>query len=198
MITLRQIQRLWNARRYERLIQELIYARVESSPRVLGRLTDPAAAAALALIRLDELGQAHDPIAQTLLRSIIASQGADGGWNDPMLCSLCVRALLTARGQGLAVERGLMFLAAMQKSEGVWPAEPIRRMPADSFASAFVLLQLCNAEEFRRTVRFDDAIEWFGSNQNSIDGDTAKLWQHVALRTAATPRRVAAAVELWS
>src|SRR3954451_11958945 len=113
MITLRQIQRLWDARNYRHVTQDLLAARLESSPRLASYLSVSAgrtAAAALALIRLDELDQADTPLAATLLRCIIASQGTDGGWDDPLLCSLCVRALLTARGQGLAIDRGLKSL----------------------------------------------------------------------------------------
>src|SRR3954462_14352955 len=104
MITVRQIQRLWDEKRYDRLITELLVARVESAVPVKSRLTGSTAAAALGLIRMEELNQAHHLLSQTLLRCILASQGNDGGWNDPMLCALCLRALQTSRGQGLAIE----------------------------------------------------------------------------------------------
>src|SRR5688572_3075249 len=168
MITVRFIQRLWDARSYDRLIRELLATRVEGSPRVAASLAGSTAAAALGLIRLDELNQSHTPIAQKMLRCIIASQGAtggnDGGWNDPALCALCLRALFTSRGQGLAIERGLISLANLQRDEGIWPAEPIRRMSGDPLVSAFILLQLGGNEQFRASVRFNEALAWFDTH----------------------------------
>ncbi|CAN5515441.1 hypothetical protein BH09PLA1_BH09PLA1_32350 [soil metagenome] len=195
MITVRFVQRLWDGRNYDRLIAELLAARVESSPRIASRLTGSTAAAALGLIRLDELNQSHTPIAQTMLRCVIASQTTDGGWNDPLLCALCLRALLTARGQGLAIQRGLAWLAAMQRPEGIWPAEPFRRMPGDALVSAFILMQLAGNEQFRQTVRFDEACMWFEAHTDELEGEIVKIWHHASLRAAG--RRHANA-SLWS
>ena len=219
MITVRFIQRLWDARAYDRLIGELLAARVESSPRITSRLSGSTAAAALGLIRLDELNQAHTPIAQKMLRCIIASQSShgghdggtgsgrdaghdacqDAGWNDPMLCALCLRALLTARGQGLAIERGLAWLASLQRPEGIWPAEPLRRMPGDALVSAFILMQLGGSEQFRQAVRFDDAVTWFEAHTDELDGEIVKIWHHASLRAGTyrvSRRRIEA--HLWS
>ncbi|MBC8108124.1 MAG: hypothetical protein H7Z14_16175 [Anaerolineae bacterium] len=212
MITVRFIQRLWDGRNYDRLIGELLAARVESSPRINSRLTGSTAAAALGLIRLDELNQSHTPVAQKMLRCIIASQTTDGGqesgWNDPMLCALCLRALMTARGQGLAIERGLAWLATMQRPEGTWPAEPFRRMPGDALVSAFILMQLGGNEQFRSAVRFDEAILWFAARAEELDGEIVKIWHYASMRAGVhAMRREAglrgastseAEVSLWS
>lgn len=212
MITVRFIQRLWDGRNYDRLIGELLAARVESSPRINSRLTGSTAAAALGLIRLDELNQSHTPIAQKMLRCIIASQTTDGGqeagWNDPMLCALCLRALMTARGQGLAIERGLAWLGTMQRPEGIWPAEPFRRMPGDALVSAFILMQLGGNDQFRSAVRFDDAAMWFAAHADELDGEIVKIWHHASLRAgvssvrreagAGEARVTEAGVSLWS
>jgi hypothetical protein len=191
---------LWDARKYDQLIAELLATRVESSPRVTAALSGSTAAAALGLIRLDELNQSHTPIAQNMLRCIIASQGSDGGWNDPLLCALCVRSLLTSRGHGLAIERGLASLANLQRDDGIWPAEPIRRMPGDALVTAFILLQLGSNEQFRSAVRFDAAITWFDRHVDQIDGEIAKLWHHARLRAGVSrfgvPREREA--QLWS
>jgi hypothetical protein len=201
VITVRFIQRLWDGGNYDRLIGELLAARVESSARINSRLTGSTAAAALGLIRLDELNQSHTPIAQKMLRCIIASQTNDGGWNDPMLCALCLRALMTARGQGLAIERGLAWLAAMQRTEGIWPAEPFRRMPGDALVSAFILLQLGGNGQFRSAVRFDEAVMWFAAHTDELDGEIVKIWHHASLRARVQPVRrddCEATVGLWS
>jgi hypothetical protein len=136
----------------------------------------------MALIRLSELGQSHVPLAQTLLRPLLATQESDGGWADPMLTSLCLRALMAGNGAGLAIERGLTYLANLQKSEGAWPAEPIRRMPADPRTSAFVLYQLAVDDRFRAAIRFDDAVAWFDTHRGTLELETRRLWDRIALR----------------
>ena len=73
----------------------------------------------MAIIRLEELSQSHVTLHKSLLRALLASQESDGGWGDPMLTSLCVRALLVNNGGGDAVDRGLSYLAALQQPSGI-------------------------------------------------------------------------------
>jgi hypothetical protein len=182
MHTVKQIQRLWEARKYQALLTDLAANRVESALRTESPATVSIAAAAMGLIRLAELGQSHVALAQTLLRTLFATQETDGGWADPMLTSLCLRALMTGNGAGLAIERGLTYLANLQKSEGAWPAEPIRRMPADPRTSAFVLYQLASDDRFRAAIQFDDAITWFDSHHAALDIESRRLWDRATLR----------------
>lgn len=182
MQTARQIERFWNAKQYDRLARELLAARLESSPRLVGELSRNVPAAALALIRMDELNQSHHPLAQKFIHCILAAQEADGGWGEPLVTALCLRALLCSRGQGVSIERGITYLAAMQKAEGAWPLVPIRRTTEDAFVSAFILFQLASDPTFRATVRFDAAVQWFMQNEAKLDEDTQKLWQRASLR----------------
>jgi hypothetical protein len=139
--------------------------------------------AALAMIRLDELSQAHHPFYRRLLNVILTSQQPDGGWGDPLTTALCVRALIAGgAGSGAAVNGGLGYLAALQKTEGAWPNEPIRRLPADGFTTAFILHQLGEFEPFRSAVRFDDAVTWFTTHGKSLDEQTRRLWLHARTR----------------
>ena len=140
MHTVKQVQRLWEARKFQALFTDLAANRMEAALRIETHPTASAAAAAMGVIRLAELGQSH--VAATscaLLRTLLATQESDGGWGEPMLTSLCLRALMAGNGAGLAIERGLTYLANLQKTEGAWPAEPIRRFAADARVSAFVL-----------------------------------------------------------
>src|SRR5439155_22413008 len=86
---------------------------------------------------------------------------------------------------GRSVDLALSYLATLQKDEGIWPNEPIRRMPADPYVSAFILLQLSDSPRFRNSVRFDDALHWFEQNEPTLDLPTRKLWQSVRLRLPA-------------
>jgi hypothetical protein len=182
MITVKQIQRLWDNRQYDRLIGELLGPRAEDSERLRASLTGSLPAAALALIRLDELNQAHVPLAQKLIRRLLVSQSADGGWDDPLITALCTRALMTTGGQGPCIDRAIAHLADLQKTEGTWPREPIRRLPADAYVSAFILYQLGGSNRFRSAVRLDDAVTWFGRNADRLEEESRRLWHLGALK----------------
>lgn len=183
MITVRQIERYWNARKYEKLFDELISFRAEASFHVDFESTRSASAAAVALIRLEELNQGHVPLYAKLVRALVATQDqSDGGWGDPVTTALCVRALLAGRGNGATVERGLEYLAALQKDEGIWPAGPIRRLEADPYVSAFILYQLGDSPRFRSAVRFFDALGWFEQHEGRLDEGTLELWERASLR----------------
>lgn len=182
MMTVRHIEKLWNSDAHGRLLKELLAGRPEASLRLEHELTGRLPAAAMALLRLDELAQSHVPLYAKLLKTILAAQQSDGGWNDPVTSAICLRALLAGRGQGIAIDRGLFYLAQLQKSEGIWPNVPIRRMPADPFVSAFILLQLGFDARFRQAVRFIDALNWFEANELTLDSETRRLWDHASVR----------------
>jgi hypothetical protein len=182
MQTTKQIQRLWKARQYPRLMRELMTARPEASLRAEAELARSIPAAAMAIIRLDELSQPQSALCRELLNCILLAQDADGGWGDLMTTALCIRALRCCNGQGHAIDRALTYIANLQKSEGIWPREPLRRMPADPFVSAFVMLQLGQDADFRRIVRFNDAVNWLSNNAAEWDGETRKLWDRAAPR----------------
>ena len=183
MQTTRQIERLWSARQYDRLAREILAARPEFSHRLVAELSHSVPAAALALIRLDELSQAHHPLNQVLIRHVIAAQEADGGWGDPLVTAICLRALSCGRGQGPCVDRGFAYIADLQKAEGIWPAVSIRRTSEDAFTSAFILFCLADHPGFRVTVRLEDAVGWFDRHEVSLDGDSQRLWHRASLRS---------------
>jgi hypothetical protein len=182
MTTVRQLERLWNAGSQQILLRELLAGRPEGALRLYTDLNTPVAVAALILIRLDELAQSHVPLYSRLLKMILAAEEGDGGWGDPLTTALCLRALLAGKGEGVIIDRGFEYLAQSQRSEGLWPQVPLRRMPGEPFVSAFILLQLGADERFRAAVRFGDALRWFEDNLQQLDPDTRRLWDHAALR----------------
>src|SRR4051812_10267299 len=182
MTTIKRIERLWTGRKYDQLFRDLIAARPEASIRLEVECSHAVPAAAIAMIRLDELGQAHVPLFAKLLRTLLATQDVDGGWADPMATALALRALLNGRAAGAAIERGLHYLAQMQKPEGIWPKVPFRRMPADPYVSAFVLFELGDNDRFRGSVRFLDAVNWFESHEATLDPESRRLWDRASLR----------------
>jgi hypothetical protein len=195
MLTVRQLERFWTGQQYHRILCMCIELRQEASPRMSDALTGAIPAAAMAIVRLDELAQAHQPFFSQLVRTVLAAQEADGGWGEPMTTALCLRALLCCRGDGAAIDRGMEYLAGLQKDDGCWPRVPIRRLPADPFVSAFVLFHLAQQPRFIHAVRVGDAIEWFESHSDSLDADTQRLWRSVSTRLG---RGQGKAVATWS
>ena len=182
MMTVRQIERLWGSNNYDRLFHELLTARPEAALRLGVDTTRPVCAAALGVIRLDELSQSHAPICSKLIRSIIAAQQEDGGWGDLVTTALCLRALLANGGNGVAIQGGLEYLVNLQKPEGIWPNIPIRRMPADPYVSALILFELAGQPGVASVVRLDDAVTWFENNQEILDLETRQLWSRAKLK----------------
>jgi len=188
-MTVKQIERNWLAREYARLSDELLTNRPEGMYRQRLSASPALCAAAAGMIRLDELNQSDVPVFGLLLRTLLAAQESDGGWGDLVTTAWGLRALLLDRGGGLAVARGLAYVAALQQSQGIWPAIPIRRMPADPLVSAFVLFQLGDSDDFRRAVRFADATVWFNSRcaggqstTSELDGESRTMWERARLR----------------
>ena len=182
MMTVRQIERLWTGRSFNRLVTELYKGRPESAPRLKKELDSEPAALAMALIRLDELSQAHVPLYRRLLNRLITLQHPDGGWLDPATTALCAKALSLQNGGGVALGNAFRYLAELQKDVGIWPSHPIRRMDADPLVSAFILYHLADHPDFRETVRIDDAINWFEKNAAKADEETATLWRRGSAR----------------
>lgn len=196
MVTVRLMERLWNGKAYGKIVREVMGARPEGSARVATEFSRPTPAAALLLIRLDELNQSFAPLYGKLVRTILNSQQADGSWGELATTALCLRALMCGGGDGCAVERGLAFLAAMQKDEGAWPNAPLRRMPADAWVTAFILLQLGNRPAFREAVRATDAMVWLEQAADA-DQETAQLTGLARLRCGTACLEPAEA-HLWS
>jgi hypothetical protein len=198
MVTVRQLEKLWDARKYAKMLDELIAPRIEAIAVAELQQSPCAAAAALALIRLDELHQAHALLCTRLIQNLISLQQADGGWGDVAITALCIRALSLQNGRGYCIERGLTYLADLQQPAGIWPKIPLRRMPADALVSAFVLLQLADLEPFRQIVDADAAFAWFETNRWALDPAAKSIWDHARLRAPAYHTTPARAESVWS
>ena len=197
MTTVRHVDRLWTGRIWGKLLGELLSNRPETSPRLEVELHSLVATAALAMIRLDELNQTHAPLFSRLVRTVLASQDRDGGWRDAATTALCLRALRIDGGHGTAVDAGLRYLTLLQRDDGAWPKEPLRRMPPDGFTTALVLFELGDRPEFRGAARCGDAARWLDRHADELDAETKRLWSLASPRCQTTQRGSAHAPELW-
>jgi hypothetical protein len=191
MTTIKQLERNWTSRQYDRLYRDLVACRPEAGLAMEFDGNGSTPAAAMALIRMDELSQAHVPLYGQLLRTVLAAQLLDGSWGDPATTAVCLRSLLCGHGNGAAIERGMAFLANLQKPEGLWPRFPLRRLPEDAEVSAFILYQLGDQPVFQAAVRLDDAIAWFESNGAFLDEPVRELWRRAQCRCHAPAREMA-------
>jgi hypothetical protein len=190
MMTVRQIERHWDSKNIDRLVADLLIGRPEGSLRLGVDASQPICGAALAVIKLDELDQAYAKIYSKLIKVVISAQETDGGWGDVVTTALCMRALLCGHGNGSSIQRGLKYLADLQKPDGIWPGVPIRRMPADPYLSALVLYELGQQAAFRQAVRLEDATDWFAKHESSLDDETLELWNRARVRCRLPMRSV--------
>jgi hypothetical protein len=204
MLTVRHIEKLWEARKYSKLFNELIALRVESVAAPEMAENPCPAAAAIALIRIDEMMQSHAAICPSLIRALIATQDPDGGWKDPCTTALAVKALCLQNGQGDSIERGLDYLADLQQSSGLWTKIPAGRMPEDPpkdpLISAFVLLQLGDNDRFRQKVDFPAALTRIAqaAEKAGLEPTAKTLWDQARLRSTVARTTATSPVASWS
>jgi hypothetical protein len=182
MTTVRQLERLWDDRQFARLASAICAGRSDIDPDLVPTFTDSVAAAALAVIRLDELGQTPHPLAGRLVRALLAAQLPDGGWGEVATSALAIRALRCGRGEGLGIARGVRWLAELQQDGGAWPAGPLRRLPPDAPTTAFLLLHLGADPLFNAVARVTDALAWLGRHQDQLPAAAGRTAQRVAVR----------------
>jgi len=181
-MTVKRIERAWNAGTYQRLFRDLAMCRPEAVLESQSEKGWAVPAAAMSIIWLEELSQTYVPLYSKLIRSLIAAQQPDGGWGDVASTALALRALLCDGGDGVAVQRGLDFLARLQRPDGIWPGFPHHRLPVDPLASAMLLYHLGDQPAFQAAVRLHEATAWFEQNVESLDRSTAELWRRASRR----------------
>ena len=185
MLTPHKLERLWRDNLHRRIMREVLAGRPEAGFGLDERLGGWLAAAALTLLRLGELNQTGQPLADDLRKRLLIAKNADGSFGDgrdkPILTALCVRALaalphgpatprmsfgLTGfggdvrggdRAVAAAVDAGVAYLADSQHPDGGWGVGGDAATVA--FDTGFVLLQLGRLDVFRQSVRVDDALQ---------------------------------------
>jgi hypothetical protein len=194
MTTARQIQKLWQTNDYKRLVRLCLEARADALEPILPMLSGPVGSAALALIRLTELSPFPTPMHAGLAQVLANHQRENGGWGDPVLTAVAVRALLSAELQRDRASAGISHLGRLQRDDGLWPAGESTRLPGDPVVTLFVLLQLGVEAAFRFVTRVDRAIEAIDAHP-SLDASSRRALTIARLRSTTAsvvqPGRVA-------
>lgn len=173
MLTHRQIDRLWEQQDYRRLFTGLSIGRSEFPAEVVSELADhPVATAALAAMRLCELNQLNAPVFARLINFVITQRGQDLMWGSTMLTALCLRALagcssLPQHTGETDFRESSEELARLQKDDGSFPAEPVRRLVGDPATTAFIVAVLGDEEPFADLFQLNDALQWLACNAPS-------------------------------
>lgn len=181
MITLRQLERWWNAGQWAAAVRELSAGRADVPGDLVHDLASPHAAAAMILIRLDELHQPFVPLASRLRRFLVAQQQADGGWDNAATTALCLRALREGDGGGLVIQRATRYLADLQRADGLWPRMPLRRLPGDALTTAFIVAHLAAALG-EGAIHWNDASIALERHEADMDAATRRLARVAAQR----------------
>jgi hypothetical protein len=201
MLTARNIHKLVQNPKPQALLEALT-ANGTHLPLVLRvRLMEsPASTIALALKRVVELSYMPNPHHMALLRQLLDAQAHDGSFgHDPIATALAVAALHASQNAsitsadpeaGLAFERGLNALAALQEDDGFFNHSSDRCIQSRALTAAFVLATLTGVEEFRSAVRYGDVLAAFDNHDDRLDNDTLSLLQQAlapVAQTAAVP-----------
>lgn len=205
MLSVNHIQKHFETGRLEALMDAVADNGLELPLPLRIRLTQvPATSVAMGLRRLVELTYGPTTLSRSMTRYLLEAQEADGSFaHDPLATAAAVSALTKLQFEhrnagepevALARERGLAALAAMQAEDGLFNgAHGADRTEQDrALGAAFVLFLLAGDDEFRRTVRFADALTWFESRADSLDEDTNRLWRVARLGAPKTVKKSAA------
>lgn len=187
MITVRQLERLWMEKAYARMSALLLEMRPECSLRLAQELARPLPVAALAIMRLDELSQAHAPFCSRMVRQILAAQESDGGFGDALTTALCIRALSCGNGNGASIDRAIQYLATLQKEDGSWPRIPLRRFSGDAFVTSLILYHLAGNEAFVRCTHALEAFDYLCTLESEMDSETSRIFRNLRVRFAQAP-----------
>lgn len=180
-----RIETLWMNGNLQQLARELAERRTEWSVRAVDQVPVVPGAPALGILTLLEIGVSRkDPLVQEMGAALAAGQNCDGGWGDPGITALVLRALSLAELEQACYSRGLAYLSLAQDRGGAWS----HRGERSHHETALVLTMLGDQPDFRSAVDVEQAIEWYQESRfeepeavPSLFEASERQW-HVALQ----------------
>lgn len=166
MTSVRQIDGLWSEGRTRQLVTELTRFRPDFPASMIDSVSSsPVVAAALAMVRLQELDQTLLASYEGLKRKLLASQAADGSFGSIPITVLACRALLAEPTGAEALRKGLEYLGLIQREDGGFPVDELRRLPSDLLATALCIYHLSRDDRAKRALRFEAAGRWLADHR---------------------------------
>ncbi len=201
MLSVTQIQKLFNSRDHARMIASLADNGTALPLPLQARLTQHAAAAGLGLRRLTELTYGPTSLSRDMIDALLNAQLPDGSFpgpidHDPLTTAAAVSGLaavlreqraVSAQGpapdprMAQALDHAIAALAAAQDAQGLFRYSDDRTEQDRALTSAFVLFLLARLPEFRESCRFADLMTWFDEHADRLDEDTAQLYHMASL-----------------
>ncbi len=187
MLSINLIERLFESKRYDRLL-ESVAENGMGLPLVLRvRLSQSdTSAIALALRRLVDLTYGPTALAQRMANALIARQRPDGSFDsDPLVTATAIAALhqftsSQADNAGPAEQtlaRAMASLAAAQCNDGLFNSPSDRSDEDRALTAAFILFLLADDEAFRLSVCIADLLGWFEQHHDQLATHTGRLWR---------------------
>lgn len=159
MTTVRQMDGMWTDGQGKKLFAELSKFRPDVPEFLTTELGGSAvAAAALSMIRLQELSQTRTPLYRALLARLTVTQQPDGGWGDTLATVLAARALLNDAEGRSAGMKAVVLLSGLQLEDGTFPRTTSRRIAGDTLATAFFLAHLVRIPDVANRIRLEAAV----------------------------------------
>ena len=176
MTTVKQMDGMWTDGQGKKLFAELSKFRPDVPEFLTAELGGSAVAtAALSMIRLQELSQTRTSLYRALLARLTVTQEADGGWGDALATTLATRALLNEPEGRSAGMKAVILLGNLQKEDGSFPRETIRRLSGDALATAFILAHLSRISDVANRFRLEAAINHLVESRSTASPLTLPL-----------------------
>ena len=205
MLNLNLIERLFDAKAFDRLLNSVAANGLELPLPLQVRLSQaPAGGVAMALRRATELAYGRTDLARRLSDFLLADQGEDGSFDgDPLITAAAAAALgrlPTQRDTDIgptivyAREAAIVALAGMQAEDGLFFSDIDRSSEDRALTAAFVLFLLGGDDLFRRAIRIADLCRWFEQRHDQLDRSTRRLWRMSGVGVRKTRRRAGEAI----
>lgn len=203
MLSVTQIQKLFNGQDHDRMITSLADNGAALPLPLQARLTQPAAAAGLGLRRLTELTYGPTSLSRDMIDALLETQLPNGSFpgpvdQDPLTTAAAAAGLAAALREQRsaagfapaavpdphmtqALDHALAALAGMQDDQGLFRHSDDRTEQDRALTSAFVLFLLARLPGFRESCRFADLMTWFDERADRLEEDTAQLYHMASL-----------------
>lgn len=187
MISVNLIQRLFETRRHEQLLDAIAANGMELPLPLRARLAQTdIAPVALGLKRVTELTYGPTALTSTMTRYLLDRTQNSADYSRDPLATAAVAAALADPGNGMqsadddaeqARYAAIAALAGMQADDGLFTSPDDRSEQDRALVAAFVLLLLAGDETFRLAVRTADLFNYFDEREDRLDRATERLWR---------------------